>query len=78
MGAIGRDVGLSGAIGGLQRYIGLCGVAGKYETMVAVWVCGTLWSLIVSLGGLWGSGKLWGTVEGVLGYMGKERAVVGI
>ena len=46
--------------------------------MVAVWVCGTLWSLIVSLGGLWGSGKVLGTVEGVLGYMGKEGDAVGI
>ena len=63
---------------GPLRDIGLCGVAGKYEARVAVWVCGALRSLIVSLGGLWGSGKLWGTVEGVLGYMGKEGDVVGI
>ena len=54
------------------------GVVGKYEARVAVWVCGALRSFIVSLGGLWGSGKLWGTVEGVLGYMGKEGDVVGI
>ena len=54
------------------------GVVGKYEARVAVWVCGALRSLIVSLGGLWGSGKLWGTVEGVLGYMGKEGDAVGI
>ena len=45
---------------------------------LALGVCGALWSLIVSLGGLWGSRKLWGTVEGVLGYMGKEGDVVGI
>ena len=45
---------------------------------MALCVCGVLGSLIVSLGGLLGSGKLWGTVEGVLGYMGKEGAVVGI
>ena len=33
-------------------------------------MCESLGSLIVSLGGLWGSGKLWGTVVGVFGYVG--------
>ena len=45
---------------------------------LALGVCGALWRLIVSIGGLCVSRKLWGTVEGVLGYMGKEGDVVGI